>query len=50
LFCFGISIKRTEAMEPEPPRVSPRVFRAIQTMDVEALGTCSDTELRPGDH
>ena len=32
----------------EPPRVFPKVFRAIQTMDVEALASCSDTELRPG--
>jgi hypothetical protein len=32
----------------EASRVSPRVFRAIQTVDVDALESCSDIELRPG--
>jgi integrator complex subunit 2 len=30
-----------------PPTVSARLFRAIQTVAVDALAACSDTELRP---
>ena len=33
----------------EAPRVSTKVFVAIQTMDVDALESCSDQELRPGE-
>ena len=29
------------------PVVSPRLFRAIQTVRVDALSRCSDSELRP---
>ena len=31
----------------EPPTVSARLFRALQTVDVHELGRCSDSELRP---
>ena len=31
----------------EPPVVSVRLFRALQTVDVDKLSTCSDAELRP---
>ena len=31
----------------EPPKVSSRVFKAVQTVDVEALSEVPDSELRP---
>ena len=31
----------------EAPRVSSRLFRALQTVNVEELSNCSDVELRP---
>ena len=31
----------------EPPKVSSRVFKAVQTVDVEALSQVPDLELRP---
>ena len=31
----------------EPPKVSSRVFKAVQTVDVEALSQVPDSELRP---
>ena len=31
----------------EPPQVTARVFKAVQTVDVEALSKLPDTELRP---
>ena len=31
----------------EPPKVSVRLFQALQTVDVEKLSKCSDVELRP---
>ena len=31
----------------EPPKVSARVFQAVQTVDVEALSRVPDQELRP---
>jgi len=31
----------------EPPKVTSRVFKAVQTVDVEALSNLPDLELRP---
>ena len=31
----------------EPPQVTARVFKAVQTVDVEALSNLPDIELRP---
>ena len=42
-----IEVWRNLRKNMEPPQVTARVFKAVQTVDVEALSKLPDTELRP---